>query len=748
MAKKPTIKKKYPTGGLKGQPATMTYETDPLKWNQFQGWVKQQKTPTGELYVGNPKMDTNYEGGDKIDPQTLITQWNTLNPTKKITNDDILSAQKYSGNLKADQWYGSQTSQYLYPSTGTMTDYFTSRGTTPKEGEKFNYPITIGDKKYTQFGTYTKGKPVLNEATPIFDFGGTFENASENNGILKGIKKGIQNTGEFLSNYGKGVADAGLGTIGLNNVIQDDAYNGAGANTMNTLGTTIGSVGNKVLPTVANMIVPGSSMFVQAGQQLIGSQNPEDNSYRSNVGVTNASQFKCGGMMKKMFPFGGITNVMGEDITNLTNEELTDLESRVAKLIDPKKKDDTYRTMWNLIANEKESRKIAIMNSQANPRPQQQVEVFPNGGLSGGNAEVEKEEVLQQPNGQVNQVNGPSHELGGVDVNIPDGTKIFSDRLKHPTIKKTFAKIAGKYTTDKEEEVLSNPKSNKTAKVTAQLMIDAKNKRLDQIFNEQETLKQTKVDKYATKMGLKPTINKYPYGGSKIDQLATSDGLEIQPKLRMYDEMENYTNLPYPEDQLNPARKPMLPTISNTQKDALGYTLGAIGQNLGNLSYLKDQGKRYDTQEFYNYNPELIDNKEQLRQADIESNVAAKNIASASGGNAGNYLSNRVALANQIALAKAKIMENTANLNSQIKNQGNQFNIHNKYMTDDLTARNKGQSLTNYYQALNELGQSGSGAYKDYRATQMDRDKIQMLPKIYSILEKNPELLKLISQYK
>lgn len=52
------------------------------------------------------------------------------------------------------------------------------------------------------------------------------------------------------------------------------------------------------------------------------------------------------------------------------------------------------------------------------------------GGLSNDNINVEGNEVLESPSGRIAKVKGPKHEQGGVDVNVPSGTKIFSDRLK------------------------------------------------------------------------------------------------------------------------------------------------------------------------------------------------------------------------------------------------------------------------------------------------------------------------------
>jgi hypothetical protein len=52
--------------------------------------------------------------------------------------------------------------------------------------------------------------------------------------------------------------------------------------------------------------------------------------------------------------------------------------------------------------------------------------------------ELEKQEVWQTPQGDMGQVNGPSHAQGGVDVNLPNDSFIWSDRLKAHT-GRTFA---------------------------------------------------------------------------------------------------------------------------------------------------------------------------------------------------------------------------------------------------------------------------------------------------------------------
>lgn len=70
---------------------------------------------------------------------------------------------------------------------------------------------------------------------------------------------------------------------------------------------------------------------------------------------------------------------------------------------------------------------------------------FPMGGmLPYSNAELEKEEVIQTPTGQVETVDGPSHKQGGVNISAPVGSRVFSDRLKPKGSKETYAELADK----------------------------------------------------------------------------------------------------------------------------------------------------------------------------------------------------------------------------------------------------------------------------------------------------------------
>jgi hypothetical protein len=51
------------------------------------------------------------------------------------------------------------------------------------------------------------------------------------------------------------------------------------------------------------------------------------------------------------------------------------------------------------------------------------------GGDASGKIEAEGEEMIQTADGNVGKIKGPKHEQGGVDLNVPAGTTIYSDRI-------------------------------------------------------------------------------------------------------------------------------------------------------------------------------------------------------------------------------------------------------------------------------------------------------------------------------
>lgn len=127
---------------------------------------------------------------------------------------------------------------------------------------------------------------------------------------------------------------------------------------------------------------------------------------------------------------------------------------------------------------------------------------FPYGGvidqhMANPNAELELEETFQTPDGTVGRVDGPSHDNGGIEVNLPEGTKIFSDRLKYKN-GRTYAQITKPITTKiakLEKKLQDNPQDVASANTVYLL-----NQQLDHYFDDQETNKSMKEIKRTLKM--------------------------------------------------------------------------------------------------------------------------------------------------------------------------------------------------------------------------------------------------------
>jgi len=81
--------------------------------------------------------------------------------------------------------------------------------------------------------------------------------------------------------------------------------------------------------------------------------------------------------------------------------------------------------------------------------------------------EAEGDEVMETPNGEVQELNGPSHAEGGIDMVVPSGTEIFSKRIKGPNGKSMAdRKIAREKQEQKLEKLLKGNPSDKALKDT------------------------------------------------------------------------------------------------------------------------------------------------------------------------------------------------------------------------------------------------------------------------------------------
>lgn len=163
------------------------------------------------------------------------------------------------------------------------------------------------------------------------------------------------------------------------------------------------------------------------------------------------------------------------------------------------------------------------------------------------------------------------------------------------------------------------------------------------------------------------------------------------------------------------------------------------------LSYLLSQGMSYDIAPEYTYTPEQMSALEPLREVRSAERAAAMDLASKSAG-AGNYLSNRIALGAKSAAQRAKVLESIEQANIAARNQAKLTNLQYKQASDQATAENKAQAITNYYKTLERLGTIGATTGKDVRADEMDKYKWQYLPEMYRAMKLDPEQMALYNE--
>jgi len=116
---------------------------------------------------------------------------------------------------------------------------------------------------------------------------------------------------------------------------------------------------------------------------------------------------------------------------------------------------------------------------------------FPMGGqMPMANAEVEGGEVVATPGGQVASMDGPSHEQGGIDIQAPEGSIVFSDRIKSSS-GKTYAEEADKIKNKmkKYEKIMSDKSSTSLSRKTAEMMSRKISAELEALYNDQESFK-------------------------------------------------------------------------------------------------------------------------------------------------------------------------------------------------------------------------------------------------------------------
>jgi hypothetical protein len=150
----------------------------------------------------------------------------------------------------------------------------------------------------------------------------------------------------------------------------------------------------------------------------------------------------------------------------------------------------------------------------------------------GGNVPIEAEgdEVIQTPNGQTQQIQGPSHEEGGVDMDVPEGSKIYSDRLQ----------IDGKSMADRKksrEKALSRlqklAEKNPSDKILRNSL-----ERTAEVLHMEEA-KDMQMQEAAQQI-MNPQEQQFKVGGQVRKKYALdTDGVDMETQYITYDEYGN-----------------------------------------------------------------------------------------------------------------------------------------------------------------------------------------------------------------
>ena len=226
---------------------------------------------------------------------------------------------------------------------------------------------------------------------------------------------------------------------------------------------------------------------------------------------------------------------------------------------------------------------IAAQNQIALPK-------FAFGGEAGKvPVEVEDDEVLETPDGSLAEVNGNTHEEGGEDMDVPQGTKIFSDRIK----------IDGKTMAERKtnrEKTEARIKKLADKNPTDQLLKNSLKRTLE--VNAMEEAEDMEIQK-AAKQAIQSVREKFASGGIAGDETSyiqydefgnpiTAEQAYTNPGVSMTDNQQvPIFNWGFNENYQNVAPSTVPATASaktpSTNKSASGFTLGDTVGMAGNL---------------------------------------------------------------------------------------------------------------------------------------------------------------------
>lgn len=173
-------------------------------------------------------------------------------------------------------------------------------------------------------------------------------------------------------------------------------------------------------------------------------------------------------------------------------------------------------------------------------------------------------------------------------------------------------------------------------------------------------------------------------------------------------------------------------------KDTVGNVANFAAQNAGNIYDLTRKNAPLTT--YQRAQASYLDPTAALRDAQQQNNTTNANLRDASGGNAGTYLANRLALNSQNVTNKDRIRQEYGNANAQIGNQNAQFNTEIAYREREARDKDAAMKQNVNSQAVHSMASNFGKFSKSGKQDDMDQNTLETMMKYYN----NPEFQKIM----
>ena len=322
---------------------------------------------------------------------------------------------------------------------------------------------------------------------------------------------------------------------------------------------------------------------------------------------------------------------------------------------------------------------------------------FADGGMVPSSlAYVDDGELIQTPDGSINQVPEMGQPLDSNLVSIPEGSRILSNTLKVPGTKKTFSELG--------KQMMTNRKSKGKDKFAENSnMLNDRNNRMihDQLFELQEQLKAKRGIKDKTK-----NVEAFESGGSK------KESLELVEPLDYF--IDDYTIPTTPQDIITNTRIPRS-NLTTSNRDYSGiiddvYTqVATLSPIMSNMFTKNEKGVNAVTNPYSN----AISRTMRGRRFDI--NPAIEDITRNRA--IGNYNVGQMNTSTGANLAyRLQSAVNTDRAIASLRSQ--ESNVNNQYLGDYANTMNSlGQQYVNAVNIANEANAQNRANTRNIRRT-------------------------------